>query len=131
MPLEENKISRYYNIEKSPERLLSTRNLYYTRPLTAKTWDKLAEMPSTVNEMENLSIEKTWQVPARAESLEKKVEGNKNLFKEKESFVLFFFFSRRSKKLQKKIFKGEGEDRVGYLTQGELVRGWYILPLVA
>lgn len=88
-------------------------------------------MPSTVNEMENLSIEKTWQVPARAESLEKKVEGNKNLFKEKESFVLFFFFSRRSKKLQKKIFKGEGEDRVGYLTQGELVRGWYILPLVA
>ena len=98
----ENKISRYYNIEKSPERLLSTGNLYYTRPLTAKTWDKLAEMPSTVNEMENLSIDKTWQVPARAECLEKKVEGNKNLFKEKEKFC--FFFSRRSKKLQKKIF---------------------------
>lgn len=100
--MEENKISRYYNIEKSPERLLSTRNLYYTRPLTAKTWDKLAEMPSTVNEMENLSIDKTWQIPARAESLEKKVEGNKNLFKEKESF--FFFSVEDLKSYRKKIF---------------------------
>lgn len=75
----------------------------------AKTWDKLAEMPSTVNEMENLSIEKTWQVPARAESLEKKVEGNKNLFKEKESFVLFFFSVEDLKSYRKKFLKGRGK----------------------
>lgn len=88
LPLGDNKIWRYYNIEKSPEHLLSTRNLYYTRPLMAKTWEKLAELSATVNETENLSIDKTWQVPARPESLEKKVEGNKNLFKEKEKFFL-------------------------------------------
>ena len=45
-----------------------------------------------MNEMENLSIDKTWQVPARAESLEQKVEGNKNLFKRERKGVFFFFF---------------------------------------
>ena len=59
--------------------------------------------------MENLSIDKTWQVPARAESLEQKVEGNKNLFKrERKGVFFFFFFSVEDLKSYRKFKKRGG-----------------------
>ena len=60
--------------------------------------------------MENLSIDKTWQVPARAESLEQKVEGNKNLFKRERKGICLFvcLFSVEDLKSYKKFKKRGG-----------------------